>query len=256
VTVRVGDALAVCAERLGTDATGVLARLAGAVGEEARAAAAELAAVDDRERRQRRAVFSAEARATGAQALRAVHPSWIEAALAGLPERARAATAGSQWEPIDVWLARFATASLPPMPAVARRPLDQVLVRPAPHVLAWLSSVGADQLAFALGAAASSHPLLAAAAARIARSPRTGQLGPQRAAITRCRGVSLDEGERALVVVAGRALAPHLAVDPVGRLQLTRRLPRALGILVENELLAHASIALDQAPSTAALFAE
>jgi hypothetical protein len=74
VTVRVGDALAVCAERLGTDATGVLARLAGAVGEEARAAAAELAAVDDRERRQRRAVFSAEARATGAQALRAVHP--------------------------------------------------------------------------------------------------------------------------------------------------------------------------------------
>jgi hypothetical protein len=139
---------------------------------------------------------------------------------------------------------------------VARRPLDQVLVRPAPHVLAWVSSVGADQLAFALGAAASSHPLLATAAARIARSPRTGQLGPQRAAITRCRGVSLDEGERALVVVAGRALAPHLAVDPVGRLQLTRRLPRALGILVENELLAHASIALDQAPSTAALFAE
>jgi hypothetical protein len=252
---RIGDALAACAERLGTDATGVLGRLGGVVGDEVRATAVELAAVDDRERRHRRAVFAAEARTTGAQVLRAVHPTWIESTLADLPERARLAIAGGSAGPAETWLARWATASMPPMPAVARRPLEHVIMRSAPDIVAWLSSVGADQLAFALGAPAASHPLLAAAVARIAQPPRAGQLGPQRAAIARCRGVSLDAREGALLVVAGRALAPHLSGDPVGRLQLTRRIPHALGLLVEAELLAYASLSLDQAPSPGALFA-
>lgn len=257
MTASIGQTLAVCAERLGADATGVLGRLAGVVGDEAREAAAALARLDDRERRQRRAQTSADARVPGLQALRAVHPSWIEAALVELPERARAAAAGSPHPaPVDVWLARMAVASIPPMPSVALRPLEAVLVRASADVLAWLSAVGADQLAFALGGAATSHPLLAAAAARIGRAPRAGQLGPQRAAIARCRGISLDEGERALLVIASRALASHLATDPVGRLQLARRLPRALGILVENELVAHPPTSLDQAPSWAALLAD
>lgn len=253
----VGQTLAVCAERLGSDATGVLGRLAGAVGDEAREATAALTQLDERERRQRRAQTAAGARVPGPQALRGIHPSWIEAALGDLPERARAAVAGSPNPvPVDVWLARMAVAVMPPMPAVAQRPLDAVLVRPATDVLAWFSSVGADQLAFALGVAAASHPLLAAAAVRIGKAPRAGQLGPQRAAIARCRGISLDEGERALLVVASRALASHLAADPIGRLQLPRRLPRALGILVENELVTYPSTSIDQAPSWAALVAD
>lgn len=257
MTASVGQTLAVCAERLGSDATGVLGRLAGVVGDEARDAAAALARLDDRERRQRRAQTAADARAPGPQALRAVHPSWVEGALVELPARARAAVAGSPHPaPVDVWLARMAAAAMPPMPSVAQRPLEAVLVRPGPDILAWLSSVGADQLAFALGGGASSHPLLAAAAVRSGSAPRAGQLGPQRAAIARCRGISLDEGERALLVVASRALASHLASDPVGRLQLSRRLPRALGILVENELVAHPSTSLDDAPSWAALLAD
>lgn len=256
MTASVGQVLAVCAERLGADATGVLARLAGGTGDEARGAAAALARLDDRERRQRRAQTAADGRMPGPQALRAVHPSWIEAALVELPGRARAAVAGSPHPvPVDVWLARIAVASMPPMPSVAVRPLETLLVRPSADVLAWLSSVGADQLAFALGGAAASHPLLAAAAVRIGKAPRAGQLGPQRAAIARCRGISLDEGERALLVVASRALASHLATDPVGRLQLPRRLPRTLGILVQNELIAHASTSVDHAPSWAALLA-
>jgi hypothetical protein len=256
VTFGVGDVLAVCADRLGADATGVLARLAGVVGDEARAAAAELAALGDRDRRQRRAAVAAESRATGTQSLRGVHPSWIEAALAELPARARTATAGSSREPIDLWLARFATASIAPIRAHAQRRLAHQIQRDSTNVVAWLSSVGADQLAFALGTAAATHPVLAAAASRIQTAPRVGQLGPKRAAITHCRGVSLDEGERALLVVASRALAPHLADDPVGRLQLARRLPYALGILVDRELLAHRADSVDNAPSLAALLTD
>jgi len=254
VTVTVGQTLAVCAERLGAHATGVLARLAGVVGDEAREAAATLARQTDRESMQRRAQTAAEARVPSTQTLRAIHPSWIEAALGDLPERARSAIGGSS--AVDVWLARFVMATIPPMPAVAQRPLERVLVRSSTDVHAWLSSVGADQLAFALGNPAASHPLLSAASDRIGRTPRVGQLGPQRAAIARCRGISLGEGERALLVVASRALAPHLANDPVGRIQLPRRLPRALGVLVENELITHASTPIDHAPTWAALLVE
>jgi len=256
VTVTVGQTLAVCAARLGADATGVLARLAGVVGDEAREAAATLARQGDRESMQRRALTAAEARVPSTQTLRHVHPSWIEAVLEDLPERARFAIGGSSALPLDVWLARRVIASIPPMPTVAQRPLERVLVRSSTEVHAWLSSVGSDQLAFALGSHAATHPLLLAASVRIGRAPRVGQLGPQRAAIARCRGISLGEGERALLVVASRALAPHLANDPIGRLQLPRRLPRALGVLVENELITHASTPIDHAPTWAALLVE
>jgi hypothetical protein len=175
--------------------------------------------------------------------LRRVDASWLEASLAALPDRARTALATASTDPIDVWLARWATASLPPLSA--RDPRD------AAALLSWLAGVGADQMAFALGSAAATVPALAPAVARIGTPPRLGQLGPKRAAIARCHDVSLDD-ELALVRIACRALAPHLATDPLASLELTRRLPRSIGLAVARELAIHANTALDQCPTLAA----
>ncbi len=255
MTALVGEVLAVCAERLGTDATGVLARLGGPVGEAVRAAARDLAALPAEPRRRRRAEILALARSPVPQGLRAVDPTWIEAALESLPERARTVLASPTSEPVDVYLARLAPDSLPPMPVTPRTPFEQLIAGDAASVLERLAAIGADQLAFALGAPAATHPQLAAAAARIASPPRRDHLGSQRAAIGRARGISLDDVPAALVIVAARALAPHLRMDPLARLQLTRRLPRPLGLVVERELDVHAASPLDHAPTWAALLA-
>lgn len=255
MTALLGEALALCAERLGTDATPVLARLGGPLGDATRTAARDLAALPTDQRRHRRAEILAHARSPVPQGLRAIDPTWIEAALEPLPVRARTALASPSTDPIDVYLVRLATASLPPMPVTPRTPFEHLIAGDGPAVLARLAAIGADQLAFALGAPAATHPVLAAAASRIATSPRLTNLGSQRAAITRARGISLDDVPGALVIVATRALAPHLSTDPLARLQLTRRLPRPLGLLVERELVAHAASPLDHAPTWAALLA-
>jgi hypothetical protein len=183
----------------------------------------------------------AAVRAPVPAALRAVHPTWIEHALADLPERARTVLGTSVRDEVDVWLARWATAALPPMVA-------------ARDTLAWLTAVGADQMAFALGEQARAVPLLAAAAVRITKPPRDGQLGPKRAAIERCRDVALDD-ELAFVRVASRALAPHLAADQLAQLQTILTLPRPLGLVVAREVALHARGSVDQVPSWAALVA-
>lgn len=239
----VGAVLAVAADRLGGDGKSVLARLAGPIGHAARAAASELAGLDASGRKQRRAEIVALARAPVPAGLRAVHPSWIEAVLADLPPRARDVLATGATDPVDVWLARWATAAFPLTSSRGSR-----------DPLAWLVDVGADQFAFALGEQARAVPSLASAIARIAKPPRAGGLGPQRAAIARCRDVSLDD-ELAFVRVACRALAPHLARDHVARLVLIRRLPRAVGVVVQRELAAHAATSFDQCPTWAALAA-
>lgn len=220
MTDLVGAALAVAASRLGPDGAAVLARLAGSVGEAARASAAELDALDDAKRR--RAEITALARSPSLASVRHVHPTWIEVAVAELPPRARVALAGQPTDETDVWLARWALASLPPMPATEI------------FDVARLELIARDQLAFALGAAAASVPALQSAALRIAKPPRAGNLGSHRAALDRCRGASLDDPS-ALLRIAARALAPHL--DPLRRLQVTRRLPYAQGRLVEDELV-------------------
>lgn len=255
MTTLLGEALAVCAERLGTDATGVLARLGGPIGDAARAASRELAALPPDQRRHRRAEIRAHARSPVPQGLRAIDPSWIEAALEPLPVRARTALASPTDDPIDVYLARLATASLPPMPVTQRTPFEHLIAGDGAAVLARIAAIGADQLAFALGAPATTQPILAAAAARITTPPRLTNLGSQRAAIGRARGISLDDVPAALVTIAARALAPHLSTDPLAHLQLTRRLPRPLGLLVERELVAHAASPLAHAPTWAALLA-
>jgi len=225
----IGEALAIAAERLGEDATGVLGRLGGELGR---------AAPDARDQRTRVEVLAA-VRAPVPASLRAVHSTWIEHALGELPARAREVLAAGANDALDVWLARWATAGIPP-------------VVEARDSLAWLTGIGADQMAFAIGEPARAVPALADAFARIDKPPRVGQLGPKRAAIARCRDVSLDD-ELAVVRVASRALAPHLAANLLGKLQLILTLPRPIGIVVARELALHAATSFDQCPSLAAI---
>jgi len=233
----------------------VLARLAGPLGEAARGAAAGA----DRATRIR---WAATARSAVPAGLRGAHPSWIEAGLAGLPARARAAVASGGGSEVDVWLARWATAAIPPMPAVTApqvTSIDAATRVDAAALERWLADAGADQLALALGAAGAGAVARAAvvvgdrltqAAQRIALAPRAGALGPTRAAIERCR-VVLDD--RALARIGARAIAPY--VDRLARLQIMHRLARPLGLIVGDELAACAGAPASDAPRWAALAA-
>jgi hypothetical protein len=190
--VNAGRAIAaVCGDRA------VLARIGGSLGEAARRAL---------EPSQRPVVMTA-ARSPVPPGLRGVHESWIEAALEPLPDRARVVLAEGPLDEADVWLARRACAHIPPLPAIepalARpREVGDVL-RMSPRALRdWLTEVGRDQLAFALGDHAAAVPELADARLRIAKPPRHGELGPRRDAIDRARGE--------VFVIGVRALAPHL----------------------------------------------
>ena len=203
--------------------------LGGPLGDEARAARAEIA----RASREQRAHWLAELAAPVPPGFSGVHPSWIEAALDGLPARARAAVAGAA-DPTDAWLARWACASIPPMPAVRAAPvrtLADLVALPAGDLESWLRRVGQAQIAYALS-------LAQPGAVR-----RTG-MGGARAAITRSRG-----GDP--VLVGARALAPHVS-SRVAR-QLAHRLPRGLGLAVLVELRAHAGDPLADAPAWDAL---
>ncbi|MEO7731589.1 MAG: hypothetical protein ABIY55_11495 [Kofleriaceae bacterium] len=228
----------------------MLARIGGPLGAAARDAMTGV----DRATRVRRAARATSPVPAG---LRGVHPSWIEAGLAGLPARARAAVASGGGAPVETWLARWATATIPPMPAISEArvtSLASALAVDAATLERWLAEVGADQLALALGAAGGGAleaaarvvgARLTAAAARIGEPPRAGALGSIRAAIARCR-VTLDD--RALVRIGARAIAAH--VPALARRQLAHRLPRALGLVVEDEL---ATAPAADAPRWAAL---
>ncbi|HEX4423183.1 MAG TPA: hypothetical protein VH165_34965 [Kofleriaceae bacterium] len=234
----------------------VLARLGGPIGAAARAAHAT------QPDRKARLHWAMAARTPVPKGLRGVHPSWIEAGLAGLPVRSRAAVAAGGGTPVDTWLARWATAGIPPMPAVTAARVasaDDATRVDAATLIRWLEDAGADQLAFALGAAdpravaAAARIVgdqLTAAAARITRAPRAGALGPIRAAIARCR-VELDE--HALLRIGARGVAPH--VDPLARLQMMHRVPRALGLVIGDELAAAAHASIADAPRWDALAA-
>jgi hypothetical protein len=221
----IAGALALAAERLGVDAERVLARIRGL---DLRAVAA-------------RHEIVAAVRAPVPPSLRHLHGSWIEHALDALPARTRTALTGPR-DAVDVWLARWATAAVPP--AITRR-----------DPLPWLTAIGMDQFAYALGEQARALPGLATALARIREPPRAGNLGPKRAAIARCRDVSLDD-ELALVRVACRALAPHLAAHQLDRLQLILTLPRPIALVVAAELALAAATSFDQCPTWAAIAAQ
>ena len=225
----------------------VLARLGGPLGDAARAKAAELRRMPEAARKQARAMAAAVARLPS---VRGVDPSWIEAALADLPPRARGDLASPSFDPAAVWLARWAQASLAPLPpAELARPhvVSDIARMSGDAIIAWLREVGADQLAFALGTPSQwiePHVL-----ARIAKPPRAGNLGPRRAAIARCQ-VTLDEG--ALVTIGARAIAPY--TDAFIRRQLVLRIPRTRGQAVLFELV-HAPADLAASPTWDAITA-
>ena len=257
----IGEALAVACRD-----PAVLARIGGRIGEAARRTLGELAAMSSEPRRRTRAQIAAAARTPVPAGIRGVHPSWIEAELAGMPRRAREALAtATAGDPADVWLVRRVCADLPPLPAVvaSQRPpgsIDDAIRLPGPLAIEWLANVGADQLAHALRRAersdivAIAHTIgdrLRAAVARIDSAPRANALGPERAAIGRCGRESGDED--LLVRIGARAIAPH--VDALVRLQLTVRMPRSLGLSVRDELAAYASVPIEHCPTWSALAA-
>lgn len=212
----------------------VLAQLGGPLGDAARVKAAELRRLPDAARKQARALAAAHARATS---LRGIHASWIEAALVGLPPRARAdLTSGAFDHPVGVWLARWAHAALAPLPdADLARPRTPAQIARVRDLVEWLSNVGADQLAFAAGASRFVEPHVVK---RVALAPRSGRLGDRRDAIRRCT-LALDDD--ALVRIGARTIAPH--TDAVVRRALVLRLPRTRGLAVLAELQQFASTA-------------
>lgn len=233
----------------------VLGRIGGPHGELAR----ELSAT--RATSTARAEQRAELRAPLPRGMRNIHATWIEAALAELPPGAREVIANARLaSPVEVWLARAATATFPALAAP-----DDETVRPAtPEALAtmsasalraWLDDVGADQLAFAVGeqAARALGPLVTRAAQRIAAPPRTGELGPRRAAIGRAN-ISIDDVT--LLRIAGRAIAPHVAAISDLAARVTHRLPRPIGYTLAAELAAHAGAPIEHVPSWRALAAD
>jgi hypothetical protein len=272
----IAAAIAVAAHRLGADRDGVLARLGGAIGEDTRAHAATLAALPATESRRRRAEWSARVRVPVVAGLRGVHASWIEAALAELPERARIVLAGGSGDPgsglprtfdsaprdipttqirgVDVWLARWVTAgfvALEPTSSRLRVPADLATLAPD-AALAWLAEIGIDQIAIAVGAAPIAPvlgPAFEAAKRRVTEPPRKGALGTQRQALERCAGVAASSLEgRALV--GARTIAPH--VPPLVRVALALRLAKPLG---ERILAALVEGAPRSSPSWPALVA-
>jgi hypothetical protein len=226
----------------------LLARIGGPIGEQARELVRARTAAADNERRAMRAAWLVAARAPLPPGMRGIHASWIEAALADLPPRSRVVLSGASTsapksldEQVDVWLARWACATFPALPAV-----DESLVRPrvpadvarmsAAAVLAWLTDVGADQLAFAVGDAASQFgPQVIAASQRIAKPPRANEVGQRRDAIKRAKvdGPAWQQ----LHVIGARTVAPH--VDALIASVLVHRLERALGSILRDELRAH-----------------
>lgn len=268
----IAGALAAAAYKLGPDGADVLARFAGPLGDEVRAAADELSKCDAVAHKHLRADWIAWARAPVPAGVRSIHPSWLEAELAGLPSRARAAVAAAGGsDPVDVWLARWATANFVAMPAVlggARLAPSDVGSLDSQAVVAWLGRAGADQLAYALGAAGipvwSRSPATAGdmsqfegngvptavreAADRIRVAPRVGQLGPRRAAIERC-----DHFRGDLVRIGASAVAPHLT--PVVRRQMVARFPHAVGEQLKNAFDAGAFVSLDRCPTWTAVTA-
>ncbi|MGE0868771.1 MAG: hypothetical protein AB7P03_09420 [Kofleriaceae bacterium] len=241
----------------------VLRRIGGGLGIAAVAAFDELTATSPGARAPLKASWASAARAPVPPGLRAIDPSWVEAALAALPSRARAAVA-APGGPVAVWFARWACASLPAMPAIDAAiewpaSPEQVVQMPASSLRAWLDAVGEDQLVHAVGAAGASavaatgHRVgrdLRDAARRIREPPRAGELGPVRSAIQRCR-VELDA--RALVRIAARAIAPRF--DPLRARQLAARLPYPIGSVVLVELDLHAADPMVEAPTWRALAA-
>jgi len=136
------------------------------------------------------------------------------------------------------------------------RTIAEAVTLPAAALVAWLHSVGADQLAYALviageGAldklARSSAPLRAAAT-RIGEPPRRGALGVARAVIERCASGDVLE-------IGAHAIAPYVAAEPFAGRQLALRLRRDRGLVIAKAFAASAGVPVANCPTWAALAA-
>ena len=217
----------------------VLARLAGPAGERCRAAARELLALP-REVRAERLAEAALVLGEGVPAnLALVHASWIEAALEGESDAARALVAGdaaaSAAEPsVAAWLRRCVLGALVDMPAVL----------PAPELLQErIEALGRARLALALQAApASAQAHIAArlggphAAALLAELRTPAPREQISAAVRELQDIVAGSAPLLLVRAGARHLAPALAArGDLGR-QLAQRLPRPAGLVLLAEL--------------------
>jgi hypothetical protein len=157
-----------------------------------------------------------------------------------LPPRARVElAAGGMRDPVAVWLARWASAALAPLPpSDVKRPrtMRDVTRMTADDLARWLVDVGSDQLAFALNNDLGGR--LAVSAARIAKPPRAGKLGDRRAAIARCEG---ERDEEMYVLIGARTIAPY--TDRIVRRQIALRFPRTRGERILFELAKWAEMA-------------
>jgi hypothetical protein len=213
----------------------VLARIAGPIGEAARERVREIAKLDEKPSRAKRAAWLAAARAPTPAGLRGIDARVGRDAAA----RARRVLIDGPTSDGDVWLARWVCASLPSMHAIDDRVIrprstSEALAMSAVNLRAWLEEVGADTIAFAVGKSATAmSSRLGAAAVRIAQAPRLGEMGERRSAIDRAK-ITLDES--ALLRVGARTLGPH--TSELERRQIAHRLPRETGVLAEMEAFA------------------
>ncbi|HEX4455264.1 MAG TPA: hypothetical protein VH143_30595 [Kofleriaceae bacterium] len=268
----------------------MLARLGGAIGDDVRAHAARLAALPANESRRRRAEWSARVRVPVVAGLRGVHASWIEAALAELPERARVVLAGGSGDPasglprtfdsaprplpggrsgvqpgddgpgpaeiarvrgVDVWLARWVTAGFVALEPTTPGP---------PRAPADLATVAADAALAWLAELGIDQLAIAVGDAALGpafeAAKRRVAEPPRKGAL----GTQRQALERcaglaassfdARAIIGARTVAAH--VPPLARVALALRLAKPLG---EQILAALVAYARKPAPSWAALVA-
>lgn len=227
--------LAVIAERAGVGAE-VLERLGGSLGQATRKSFAELSALGRAPRAQRVALELAKAGSPVPATLRAMHPEWVEAALAAEPEARGALERGSLDEG-TVWLLRRAFGQLPrqaPEPAA----IEEARSR--------LRRAGALALAVLLGGR---RPAIAAALAQLGddgevlrqvlRELAAGELAEMelREATRACRNVELRQPD-ALERIGVVALAAELAGERERWMAMSCFVPRAVGLAIGAALAA------------------
>ncbi len=228
-----GTLLAVIAERAGVGAE-VLARLSGSLGQSTQKSFAELSALGRAPRAQRMALELAKAGSPVPTTLRAMHPEWVEAALAAEPE-ARAALGSGSLDEATVWLLRRAFGHLPRH-------------APAPGAVAaarsGLRRAGALALAVLLGGR---RPAIAAALAQLGedggllrqviRELAAGELLAMelREATRACRNVELRQ-ENALERIGVVALAAEMAGERERWMAMCCFVPRAIGLAIAAQL--------------------
>ncbi len=245
----VARALALAAFRPGGAGDAALAQVGGRDGIAARALLVALTAPGGAALGERLRAELAAARPAG---WRAVHASWLDAALDGELAAVRAAVTGDGGAPHERFLARAYLGDLVPMPdpvapgsaAVALVALDPALLARA------LSLLGRRLLAHALGAG--SPRVVAELAARLPWGKELvvdlaalsalgdaaeARLGRRKSALARTAGLSWSE-PLALPRAGLRAIAPVVDRVPDLARQLAQRLPRPAGVVALAELRA------------------